>query len=121
MWLRETQPIKTTLLANSVGMGKTFTCGLVIRMYYESLLTASKENRDFIALPTAYGLPANLVAQTFAELTDAFPGQLNIKVVYGTAAGCGQDTRRAENTLDPKELDKTMRGWMDNTHNPEVS
>ncbi|KAH8878518.1 hypothetical protein GQ53DRAFT_102635 [Thozetella sp. PMI_491] len=52
MFLRESEPITTTLLANAVGMGKTFTCALVIRMAYLKLKAQKDNGEEITALPS---------------------------------------------------------------------
>jgi hypothetical protein len=96
LFSRESEPITTTLFANDVGMGKTFTMALVIRMYHRKLLGKKTKGREVSAYPTLWACPAGLVLQTYRELKDAFP-ELNIKVVFSNPWAVGR-TRSAPTT-----------------------
>ena len=94
---------------------------LVIRLYYLDLVRRKGNGEEITALPTAYGCPANIVPQTFAELRRGFGNKLNIKVVFSSKVGAASDPNRAEATVDARELNEILRRWMDSTDDPAVS
>ena len=65
-------------------------------------------------------MPGQLVPKTFAELRRGFGSDLNIEAVFRSKVGAASDPDRAGATVDARELNETLRRWMDSTDDPKV-
>lgn len=90
--------MRSWILANEVGTGKTFTYLLLVQMDYAYLVQKKKKGEEVKCGPTLIFVPANLVAQTFTEAHENFP-ELKIWSLYSSPGSCGGDEARSKATL----------------------
>ncbi len=76
-------PLRAGVLANEVGMGKTFSAILVIIMVYYTAIDRQTLNLPVDAGACLWITQAHLVVQTFREILTHFPGFFKIYVYYG--------------------------------------
>lgn len=94
----ERSAIKSWILANDVGSGKTMIYGQAIVNGYLHLKNKSSLE-EITCGPTLILTPANTAIQTWKELTDNF-SQLRVVISYGSAESNGANTQLAGCTLN---------------------
>ncbi|KAH7024567.1 uncharacterized protein B0I36DRAFT_387111 [Microdochium trichocladiopsis] len=105
--------LRSCLLANDVGSGKTITSGLAIWAHWRhqhSLWEAAKDPAAGIPRvefqPSLYFVPANLLTQTYEELRDKFAGLFDGRLLYGSLSTSMEDQVRKEATFSSDAWNK---------------
>ena len=113
-------PLRAGVLANEVGMGKTFSAILVIIMVYYTAIDRQRSNLPVDAGACLWITQAHLVVQTFREILTHFPGFFRIYVYYGNGqsdyAPLGEATIR-----NAKELCQLVAKLATRRNDPMVS
>lgn len=113
-------PLRGGILANSVGMGKTFSAVALVLMEHQKCLDAKAEGQPFKARPSMILAPANLMRQIHEEISTTFPGRLKLWVYHGNADT--NDPSMAKDLIEsPEAFAALLTDWHFDSDNTDVS
>ena len=108
MLKKEQSPLGASILANTMGIGKTLTYLLLV------LLSAKQKTKLHFTgtpqkfAPTLLVVPAMVLPQIYAEIITFFSKELEVKVFYGSASSASAHLCLRLNTIETHEFSDVM-------------
>lgn len=123
MYECELSPLRSSLCAIAVGMGKTVVAYLLVLVRYLDVKRqlAADPTLQIRCMPTLILTPPHLAIQFFMEAAMFFGPVIRAWLCYGSIKQVGINPELKEHMLDQRQFKQKCEGFVNDPYNPEAS